>query len=346
MKRKILPYIFILVTFLSCRKTTAVTEDELYPMSFSPNTERISSEKRASAGDNVVSTTNSTLINKPFGVFGIYSDEEGSSNGTSVFPSSEAQEVGYTGGKWTYSPLQYWHINDFYRFRAYHPYSGGAITVTHTDSNADRIVIKYAMEAGKEDLLVGFNAVKADINTIKQRVPITFKHALCALRFKIAFKNAPEIEDDFTDRLTEFHLSGIIPTATLLYTSEKDNRLTDIIDWQTEYAYFDNGEYFKWTGNKEFGKYDGSNAVNIFDGTENMVFAIPQTCSSSEEKKTTLSFKTEKAGDAIHIIKMPTEEWKPGKIYTYTLLINASFVDLELTIKDWKEVQSNEDLYI
>ena len=120
MKRKILPYIFIIVAFISCRKTTSITEDELYPMSFSPKTEKISSGKRSSAGDDVVSTTNATLISKPFGVFGIYSDAEGASYGTSVFPSSEAQEVSYTGGKWTYSPLQYWHINDFYRFRAYH----------------------------------------------------------------------------------------------------------------------------------------------------------------------------------------------------------------------------------
>ena len=116
-----------------------------------------------------------------------------------------------------------------------------------------------------------------------------------------------------------------------------------MIEWIA--TYYDSGSYFNWTGPKVFGKYNGSNAVDIFDGASNMVFCIPQTCSSSLGA-TTIHFKTLGGGDADNSATLPTIKWEPGKIYVYTLLVNKSDLEVVVSIKDWKEIQSSEDVYL
>ena len=313
-----------------------------YSLSFDAKAVDASFVGKASAGEGVIQTTDSNLKNLPFGVFGGYSDVAGDENFTNVFLSSAAQKVSWNTDKWTYDPLQYWKLNKFYRFRAYHPYSGSAFSI-NAMSDVDDIFIEYAINAGKEDLLVGFQTVESTASNIKNKVKFAFKHALCALEFKIAFKNDPFIEDIYTDNLTSFHLSGLIPTGTLQYTHEDGNYLSDVIKWDA--TYFDDGEYYEWTGSKLFPKYNGSNATTVFDDN-GLVFCIPQTCSPSETKQTTVNFKTEKAGNAIHSAPLPKMQWEPGKVYTYTLLINKSDLEISVTIKDWDKIQANEDLFL
>lgn len=297
---------------------------------------------KAGAGQGVIQTTDSNLKDLPFGVFGVYSDVAGDENCTNVFLSSAAQQVSWNTDKWTYDPLQYWKLNKFYRFRAYHPYSGSAFSI-NAMSDVDDIFIEYAINAGKEDLLVGFQTVESTASNIKNKVKFAFKHALCALEFKIAFKNDTFIENGYTDNLTSFHLSGLIPTGTLQYTHEDGNNLSEVIKWNA--TYFDDGEYYEWTGSKSFTKYNGSNATKVFDG-DGLVFCIPQTCSPDDTKQTIVYFKTDKAGDAVQSAPLPKMQWEPGKIYSYTLLINKSDLEISVTIKDWDEIQANEDLFL
>ena len=313
-----------------------------YSLSFDAKAVDASFVGKAGAGEGVIKTTDSNLSNHPFGVFGGYSDVAGDENFTNVFLSSAAQQVSWNTDKWTYDPLQYWKLNKFYRFRAYHPYSGSAFSI-NAMSDVDDIFIEYAINAGKEDLLVGFQTVESTASNIKNKVKFAFKHALCALEFKIAFKDVESIEADYTDNLTSFHLSGLIPTGTLQYTHEDGNYLSDVIKWDA--TYFDDGKYYEWTGSKLFPKYNRSNATTVFDDN-GLVFCIPQTCSPSETKQTTVNFKTKKAGDAIHSAPLPKMQWEPGKVYSYTLLVNKSDLEISVSIKDWDEIQANEDLFL
>lgn len=301
----------------------------------------------AGEGEGVIQTTDDNLKKHPFGVFGGYSDVAGDENCTNVFLSSAAQQVSWNTdtdpNKWTYDPLQYWKLNKFYRFRAYHPYSGSAFSI-NAMSDVDDIFIEYAINSGKEDLLVGFQSVESTASNIKNKVKFAFKHALCALEFKIAFKNVDSIEAGYTDNLTSFNLSGLIPTGTLQYTHEDGNYLSDVIKWDA--TYFDDGKYYEWTGSKQFPKYNGHNAIRVFDGNDGLVFCIPQTCSPADTKQTTVNFKTEKAGNAVHSAPLPKMQWEPGKVYSYTLLVNKSDLEISVTIKDWDEIQANEDLFL
>ena len=276
-----------LLLAISCTKQDTTG----YSLSFDAKAVDASFVGKAGAGEGVIQTTDSNLKNLPFGVFGGYSDVAGDENFTNVFLSSAAQKVSWNTDKWTYDPLQYWKLNKFYRFRAYHPYSGSAFSI-NAMSDVDDIFIEYAINAGKEDLLVGFQTVESTASNIKKKVKFAFKHALCALEFKIAFKHDKFIEDSYTDNLTSFHLSGLIPTGTLQYTHEDGNKLSEVIKWHA--TYFDDGEYYEWTGSKQFPKYNGNNATTVFDDKDDkgLVFCIPQTCSPAETKQTTVNFKT------------------------------------------------------
>ena len=192
-------------------------------------------------------------------------------------------------------------------------------------------------------MLVGFQTVESTASNIKNKVKFAFKHALCALEFKIAFKNDTFIENGYTDTLKSFHLSGLIPTGTLQYTHEDGNNLSEVIKWHA--SYFDDGEYYEWTGSNSFTKYNGNNATKVFNGN-GLVFCIPQTCSPADTKQTIVYFKTDKAGDAVQSAPLPKMQWEPGKIYSYTLLINKSDLEISVTIKDWDEIQANEDLFL
>ncbi|MGN0195058.1 MAG: fimbrillin family protein [Candidatus Cryptobacteroides sp.] len=330
---------------LSCRKDDGPAADD-GAIAFLAEAADAVPVAKAGAGDGIVKTDGKNLTGKSFGVYGVWNDLEESTGGNNVFLQSTAQEVSYnsTETKWEYSPVQYWKLNKFYRFRAYHPYSGDSFSV-NASSSADNILIEYNIIPGKEDLLVGFAAVEATVTNIKEKVKFDFQHALCGLQFKIALKNVPEIADGDKDFITEFHIEGLIPTGTLRYTYDPSDVHLPIIEWNA--TYYDSGSYFSWTGAHEFPKYNGSdNAVDIFDGTDQMVFCIPQTCSSSNDKPTTVHFKTLGGGDADNSAVLPKLEWEPGKIYIYTLLVNKSDLEVVVSIKDWKEIQSSEDVYL
>ncbi|MGM9749235.1 MAG: fimbrillin family protein [Candidatus Cryptobacteroides sp.] len=358
MKIRFIKYIAFLSVFaaFSCSKNPSEGEGDYPYLLFSAETDDM--QMKSGAGANSIKTTSANLKDHSFGVYGVYTDTEGDQNGTNVFLNSAAQEVSYDDAtdpanpQWAYSPLAYWTLNKFYRFRAFHPYSGDAITLNSL-SDADRIVIEYASAAGQEDLLVGFQTVESVVTNIKNKVKITFEHALSALEFKIAFKNSVDIDDDYTDNITNFYLTGLIPTGTLIYGHPDGDYMTATIDWNATY-YDGSSTYFEWTGSKRFGKItltdpDTGKAypVSIFDGDGdyNAVFCVPQTCSASASKPTTVHFKTQ-SSDAENSVVLPSIEWKPGKIYTYTLLVNKSDIELEITVKDWTEIQSNEDIYL
>ena len=334
-------YILLLISaaslFCACHKT----HTEEAQLSFGVEV----TELKAEAGS--IKTDNAKLKDNPFGVAGlVYADAEGTSAGENVF-LTERVNVGWTGSSWEYSPLRYWQINKFYRFRAYHPYEGSAINVQHADGN--RLTVEYSVVAGQQDLLVGFTSLQATADKIKTRVPIVFKHALCGLQFNIAFKDVPDISDDEVDKIKSFYMSGIIPIGTMIYSHEDGNPHEDKIEWHTLSFAWDDSDFFNWESavGKEFKKINDEkdNATIIFD-QDGMVFCVPQVCSASPEMPTKVYFTTEAAGDALHIGTLPKTNWEAGKIYVYTLLINKSDIEISLSIKPWTEIESNETIYL
>ncbi len=369
--RTLSKYILIsaLLTLLapSCRKDSPSEAGE--SLSFSadaPKAETVSALGAADApkaetvcalGTKSTKTDINNLTDAPFGVYGLYSATQGAGNGTTnVFDNSSALSVSYntTSGLWEYTrtgtnPKYYWKRNMYYRFRAYHPYTA---SVEAGGSGADVIIINYRIIEDQYDLLVAFaTRHPATDPEGTGRVPMSFQHALSALRFRVAFRKT--VDAGTTDNLTEFHLTGIQAAGMLNYTHSAGDYLSPLITWSAD-AFDSVTEFYKAAPNKTFGVYDkddsttAGNLVDVFGSSDadNVVFAIPQTCSDPRYGGTSVHFKTTGGGNVDNTAVLPSIEWQPGKIYTYTLLIEKSGVEITVSIKDWNEVQSTVDINI
>lgn len=329
-----------LLFLVACHKPT---EENGVLISFASTAQSALVSTKAGAGENTVLSTTENMKSKPFGIYGLYAQDPGSETGTNVFLSTDAVSVSYRTNSWEYDNLAYWSINQFYRFRAYHPYSGSAFNVLNS-SSVDLISIDYKVASGTEDLMFAFWKGQANEAVISQRVPMTFVHALAGLSFSIGFKNSPDVDDNRTDNITSFAVSGIIPNGTVLYTHPDGDFDAATMIWIAE-NYDASTKYYQWTGSQPFYKLGTHPATPIFDGEDKVVMAIPQS-SSGAKGPTKVFFTTSEGGAAVNEITLPEVQWEPGVIYSYTFIISQSKIDVDITIKDWEPVEINEDIHI
>ncbi len=277
---------------------------------------------------------NNDLKNYSFGIFGGYSATVGGTL-TNLFDDDKAVKVSYNynTSSWEYSPVKNWRRNSHYRFRAYCPYEAEVLPRT---SDADNISIKYRIIDHQYDLLVAF-AHRHPAKEGYKTVNMPFQHALSGLRFQVVFDES--VSNGQTDHITGFHLKGLRSAGTLLYSHEKGNALIPSLNWSTSNSFDSSYEFYKWTGSTEFGK---DKAVTIFSDNGGVVFAIPQTV---EGGRTSVHFTTAN-GAMDHTATLPEITWEPGKIYTYTLKVLKSSVEVNVGIKDWDEVQSSVEVYL
>lgn len=315
------------------------------------STSTVSQVEGTKANHTGESTTTATLKNKPFGVYGMYSVTDGG-KGTNVFDFSSPVEVRYTTEgsstekNWTYtfSGSQYsakknWKRNMYYRFRAYHPYDA---TLLQSSSSADGIDIEYRILDDSYDLLLA-SAKRYPANDGYERVQMVFKHALCALKFKIAFKETVT-PADYTDNIIHFYIKGLNAYGHLNYTGfGKDATF----NWSGTFNSQD--KLYEWTGNKTFGvKGTTVEPTDILESTE-YFFAIPQTCSDPANGPTSIHLFTKKSGgdnEIDHTVNLQSLKWEAGKIYTYTLLVNKSDIEVSVTIEPWLTKQVPVDIYL
>lgn len=296
------------------------------------------------------STTTATLKNKPFGVYGMYSVTDGG-KGTNVFDFSSPVEVRYTTEgsstekNWTYtfsgsqySAKKYWKRNMYYRFRAYHPYDA---TLLQSSSSADGIDIEYRVLDDSYDLLLA-SAKRYPANDGYGRVQLVFNHALCALKFKIAFKETVT-PADYTDNIIHFYIKGLNAYGHLNYTGFGAD---EAFNWQGTFNSQD--KLYEWTGDKTFG-VKGTVAPTDILGSNEYFFAIPQTCSDPANGPTSIHLFTRKSGgdnEIDHTVNLKPLKWEAGKIYTYTLLVNKSDIEVSVTIEPWLTKQVPVDIYL
>ena len=286
----------------------------------------ISFESTATKAGNTL-VGDADLKQAPFGIFG-YKYESGGVNLSQVFESSSAQKVEYGTSGWTYSPKRKWEAK-LYIFRAFWPYDAEI----NSGSDAMRLAIDYSTARDSHDLMVSFNT-RDRANEGIAPVKMEFRHALSALRFQVKFKEGEE-----TDNLTKFYLKGIYPVGTMFYGNETDSFEEGDILWKTN-MFDSGGENLLWEGSKPF---SATETATVYDG-DGMMFIIPQTLSASTDMTASLNFYTEKAGDALHAYDFPKTTLLPGKIYTYTISLGKSNIQISVDIEDWNTIQSNTDI--
>lgn len=315
-------------------------EENVPYISFSSRTQ----DTKAGAGDSAV-VTDERLREASFGVYGFKTplqDASISSNLSNVFATSGAQEVGWAQGDgcWTYSPKRKWEMSLYYRFRAFWPYDVNL----NPASNATRIGIEYRSTTEQYDLLVAYATRHPLVEGIGS-VPMTFRHALSALRFNIKY-----VEDKTPagtkDYVTRFYLKGMHSVGYMIYGQRSDSDDVEKIEWifGASGSTFDStSEMFDWTGREEFSVgTDGAGKVATVFDRDHLVLIPPQTLSSaSNAVPTTAYFFTEAGGEAVHSVDLPRTVLEPGKIYTFTLLIHSTYLGVDIDIKEWDVLQSN-----
>lgn len=294
-------------------------------------------------------TTSSNLTDKAFGVYGMYAVSE-NGEGTNVFDLNSPTEVRYAldlvhnKTRWTYtfsgsyySEKKMWQRNMYYRFRAYHPYEA---QVLQSASDANNLNVEYRVREDSYDLLVASKR-RYPASEGYNEVPMEFKHALCALRFKVGF-NSDVTPVTYTDNLRSFYLTGLNAAGVMTYSGYPgDTVIPEQMSWSGIYNNVD--ELYSWTGRKEFGVKGAVEPVNVFD--DKMLFAIPQTCSGTDGP-TSVHFFTDNGGANDHTVNLPALKWEAGKIYTYTLLISKSDISASVDIEPWTVKQVPVDIYL
>ena len=292
----------------------------------------------------VLTTTASLNSNgNTIGLYGSY--DYGGATSYKVF-DAEPKQLTYDNSVsgvtyWTYSPKQKWHREANYMFRAYYPMSD---IVTKT-SSAKLLVAEYRTTVDQYDFMVACTTRRpaTDAEGVN-KVQLTFRHALSGLRFKVKYKNTVTPATSF-DHVTDMFLNNIYPVGTLLFGKEYDSDPVDRLQWQMSYfSTYD--RYYRWGGMKEFGVDGYGMTANIYDdyNDDGVVFTIPQVLTNAK-----VNFKTSKGGDAVYTAELKTSdvsEWLPGKIYTYTLTVAGSSIELTVSVEDWTDVASNVDIYI
>lgn len=346
-------YFSVLCAFSSCRKVErpALPVQEGLAMSFSTEVAPVKS----------TSTDDTSLKDHSIGIYGTVSAVEGG-NGLSVFGTSNVTELKYGTNPpvtdyegWYYEPLQYWKRNQYYRFRAYHPYD--LAEVFETGNGADNLVVIYRMVPGavgtwdNYDLLTAFATRDTGGSNPFAVVPLEFKHALSALRFYVTYAD----DHGYQGKLQDFWIEGLRAYGTMSYTHPDETTLTDVIRWNAQY-YYDDKQFFLTNPGEDF---TYSKPANVYAPDDNtwppvtdtggLIFVIPQTISQdradgSGTDWTTVCFKTQKSGEAVNRVNLPRTTWEPGKIYTYTLKLGTSSIVIDVTSKDWEVLESNIDI--
>ena len=184
------------------------------------------------------------------------------------------------------------------RFYAYAPYdqTGGILSNTQQGGSPQLTYTVNGTPSEQRDLIVASWEGQSDY---KQSIPLTFNHALTAVRFKIGF--------DCT--VTKLEVKGIYNSGTYTFGNgwEVNTTSTDANAKLTSnytFTFGENGSGQPFTAN-----------AFLADG-ENTLMMIPQTLSSSAQVKLTY---IEDGTEKTIISTLAGKVWQEGKMITYTL---------------------------
>lgn len=341
---------FVIVGLVSCGRSDAPyspAESDGEYMTFSGTSGKAFQLKSGDGTTPNLVTKDDMLHSSSFGLFGYKSPND--KNGfISVFPTTDALEVKYESGKWTYEPKQKWERSMHYRFRAVWPYRPERII---PNSSANLLSVEYSSFREDYDLMVAY-AKRYPLDEGVGEVKLTFKHALAGLRFKMKLSDTTVGNND--DAVTEFYITGIYPHGQLLYGASGEVTDEQALRWfLADNVFNSDDKQFPWKGNIPFGGSAKTTAHIYFTETpagttgnvitDGAALVVPQTI-SSEVGTTYVNFYTTLGGTALHRVALPRQTLEAGKIYTYTLIIHGTQIKINVDIQDWEEIQSNIDI--
>ena len=265
---------------------------------------------------------------------------------------------------WNYAGTDlYWFVGGKYKFRGYFPQKLEDQVLTTSD--ATTFAMTYSTSDYQEDLLVAYNEVDTTVPSVDLSQPVTlnFKHALAAVRFRV------EASYDNTDYLTSCYLQNadtkdFASIGILVYGTET---VSDDFFWSmgynppaTERIYYWSNSGVEFSTDTQTGTVTpalaytqtGTTDGGLFTENDGWLLILPQASSGNLQ----FCFTTRNAEEGIYRVNIPkgteyddsgaviSEEYQPGKRYTYTIRITEADVELTITAADWNMRDSSYDI--
>lgn len=267
---------------------------------------------------------------------------------------------------WTYGEnAARWELGAAYTFNAYFPMNVVTEIVT---SDLSTFVLEHNTEIYQEDLMVAYSYIDTDLPTFKLGVPVTLNmlHTLSALRFQFSFIDSDGTTYDDSDALTAFWLentaydAGIATTGMLAFGTYDDEGVMDgeHIHWYYEdypepstslqprriYPWEDaNGIPFASTATQRTiasAYTTDADGMQKYAHNDGYIMVIPQVTDGS----TMLCFSLQSTGNLVHRIPLPTTTFEAGKRYTYDIRFGRTESTVLLSIAEWNELKSSQDI--
>lgn len=264
---------------------------------------------------------------------------------------------GVTAAKWVYGAK--------YTFNAYYP---SYVVNEISSSDISTFVVEYNTEHYQEDLMMAYSYVDTNDSTFFSGYPVQLNmlHTLSALRFRFSFINGDGTLYEESDALTALWLEntvsgrGIATTGVLAFGTTHDNGETDgeHIHWYGE----DHPEPSTSSSLRKIYEWNDAKGVNFSSTTTNRniavaystdsdgkqrfaknngwVLTIPQTTDGTSQ----ICFCLKSTGDLVHRITLPSTTFEAGMRYTYDIRLGQTTVSLLLTIAEWNELNSTQDI--
>ena len=240
---------------------------------------------------------------------------------------------------WTYGEkYAFWKDKAVYYFNAYFPKTGGMTAIANDSTSLKG---SFDTKTTQTDLMV--TRVKVDTNDAGFQgdpVALPMEHALATLKFIFLLK-----EGNDTKRLKSFSLDNTQKTAgNLNYNTDA----LSIANWAVGTT-SDSGRIYEWADNSGVPFTTTTGAVpyttgnGIYQTHGGHLFIIPQLCESAPTFNCTIDMNS--IDDiSYENISLGTTQFEPGKNYIYTVEVKDNTLKLNLSIKDWNELDTSYDI--
>lgn len=323
-------------------------------IAFSAAAEKVADSR--STGSSLVTTATLSREGSEIAVYGYHGGASDYSGTTPVFETDGAKRVYYKSSgnagnsHWDYdytagTDKVKWLRSDYYRFRAFYPYS--LIEKVNTSSNAEILSLdNYSLMTDGADLMVAYSTrypVQDGVDPVK----LVFHHALSALRFEVK-----KDENSAGESVKEFYLTGLFQTGGLIYTAADASKLNEdqSLTWIPSVSDYDTPVHHWVAASKSDYKEMTTSGVSVY-GNDGFVFAIPVNGKYNGEDivktrpKVYANFRTDKGGTVLHTALLPEDVcWEPGKKYIYTITVKKAAVTVNVTIKPWTLVEAGAEM--
>ena len=258
-----------------------------------------------------------------------------------------------------------WVMGAKYTFNAYYPMH---VVSEITSSDVSTFVVEFNAEIYQEDLMMAYSYVDTDAPAFRLGVPVKLKmlHVLSAVRFRFSFMDSDSTTYEDSDALTAFWLEntqidkGIATTGILAFGTYNNDGTMDgeHIHWYYEdrplpstpekvraiYAWEDaNGVEFSSTDTQRIVAVAYStnpSGTQKYANNNGYVMVIPQELDGTVR----MCFRLRSTGELVHRVMLPTGSYEPGKRYTYDVRFGRTNVAVKLSIADWNELKSSQDI--